>query len=232
MHRFFAQELENDTIIISDQEEVQHAKHSLRIQKGEEIEAVLNQTIYVARVDEINNQIVASVLEIKKETNKKGSITLIQGTPKGTKFDDILRQNTEIGVDAFILVDMKRSVAKAKHSKLERYEKILQSATKQSKGVKIPTVEIYHSLQEIDFDQFDQIVVFDEELTPSYIPQIEQNHIAMIIGPEGGLDQSEREFFLTKKASSYSLGERILRTETAALFASSVILNEWRSREG
>lgn len=242
MDRFFVDKkninLENNTCIIEG-EDVKHISKVLRCRIGEELEVCdNNNNEYICEITNIDkNQVELNILEkvdIQRESDLK--IKVYQGLPKGPKMEMILQKLTEVGVDEIILVQTKRTVVKVddkkEDKKLERWERIIYEAAKQSKRGKIPSLrgvltfkEALADMKENDFN----IAPYENEKTKSIkqaIKGVNINNIGIFVGPEGGFEETEIEAIEDIGGQSVSLGPRILRTETASLVASSIVLYE------
>ena len=242
MDRFFVEKkninLENNTCIIEG-EDVKHISKVLRCKIGEELEVCdSDNNEYICEITNIDKSTVElDILEkvnIKRESDLK--IKLYQGLPKGPKMEMILQKLTEVGVDEIILVQTKRSVVKVddkkEDKKIERWERIIYEAAKQSKRGKIPKLRGVLSFKEalVDMQNNDfNIAPYENERTKSIkqaIKSLDISNIGIFVGPEGGFDESEIEAIENINGQSVSLGPRILRTETASVVASSIVLYE------
>lgn len=242
MDRFFVEKkninLENNTCIIEG-EDVKHISKVLRCKIGEELEVCDNDNNeYICEITDIEKSIVTlDILEkinIKRESDLK--VKLYQGLPKGPKMEVILQKLTEVGVDEIILVQTKRSVAKVddkkEDKKIERWERIIYEAAKQSKRGKIPklrgVLSFKEALEEMKSNDFN-IIPYENERTKSIkksLKGVNINNIGIFVGPEGGFDETEIQSVEDIGGQSVSLGPRILRTETASIVASSIVLYE------
>lgn len=242
MDRFFVEKkninLENNTCIIEG-EDVKHISKVLRCKIGEELEICDSENKeYICEITNIDKSIVElDILEkvdIKRESDLK--IKLYQGLPKGPKMEIILQKLTEVGVDEIILVQTKRSVVKVddkkEDKKIERWERIIYEAAKQSKRGKIPVlrgiITFKEALADMKNNDFN-IAPYENERTKSIKQAIKGlgiNNIGIFVGPEGGFDEKEIEEIENINGQSVSLGPRILRTETASVVASSIVLYE------
>ena len=242
MDRFFVDknniDLENGTCIIEG-EDVKHISKVLRCKVGEKLEICdKDNSEYVCEITDISkNQVDLNILEkkeIKRESDLK--VKLYQGLPKSTKMEFILQKLTEVGVDEIILVSTKRSVVKVddkkEGKKLERWERIIYEAAKQSKRGKIPTLRGVLSFDEAleDMKNNDMnICPYENEKTVSIKSAIrgsDINNIGIFVGPEGGFEEEEIQTLQDIDSKVVSLGPRILRTETASVVASSIVLYE------
>ncbi len=242
MDRFFVEKeninLENNTCVIEG-EDVKHISKVLRCKIGEKLEVCDKQSSeYICEITNIDKQeVTLDILEkkdIKRESDLK--VKLYQGLPKSTKMEMILQKLTEVGVDEIILVSTKRSVVKVEDKKegkkLERWERIIYEAAKQSKRGKIPTLRGILSFNEAleDMKNNDMnICPYENEKTVSIKSAIKDaniGNIGIFVGPEGGFEEEEIERLQNIGSKVVSLGPRILRTETASVVASSIVLYE------
>ncbi|QYE98584.1 16S rRNA (uracil(1498)-N(3))-methyltransferase [Paraclostridium sordellii] len=242
MDRFFVEKknvnLENNTCIIEG-EDVKHISKVLRCRVGEALEICDNDNNeYICEITNIDKSEVQlniiDKVDIKRESDLK--IKAYQGLPKGPKMEMILQKLTEVGVDEIILVQTKRTVVKVEDKKedkkIERWERIIYEAAKQSKRGKIPKLRGILSFKEALSDMGNNdlnIAPYENERTKSIKQAIKGqdiNNIGIFVGPEGGFEDTEIKAIEDIGGQSVSLGPRILRTETASLVASSIVLYE------
>ena len=229
MQRYFISEKEYmESIILSD--DVFHIVKVMRNKVGDLIEICYDNKAYLAKITNLSNELVnfEVVEEISNKKQNKPNITLIQGLAKGDKNDDITKHSTELGVDEIILLQMKRSIVKIEankvDAKLNRYKKIAKEASEQSHRNSIPEVRLLTNLNNIDFNNYDLKLLLDEEeakkIDGRLLSNIDFNNVKnviFVIGPEGGIDDKERLYFIEKGFIPVSIGNNILRTETASL---------------
>ena len=229
MQRYFISEKEYmESIILSD--DVFHIVKVMRNKIGDLIEICYDNKAYLAKITNLSNELVNFEIleEILNKKQNKPSITLIQGLAKGDKNDDITKHSTELGVDEIILLQMKRSIVKIEankvESKLNRFKKIAKEASEQSHRNSIPEVKLLTNLNNIDFNNYDLKLLLDEEeakkIDGRLLSNIDFNNVKnviFVIGPEGGIDDKERLYFIEKGFIPVSIGNNILRTETASL---------------
>ncbi|MBS4535567.1 16S rRNA (uracil(1498)-N(3))-methyltransferase [Clostridium sp. D2Q-14] len=242
MNRFFVskKDIENDIVTIKS-DDVKHIKNVLRLKKSDEISVCDNtDNEYIVKIINITNEEVKGniikEINIKRESNI--NITLYQGFPKSSKMDMIIQKATELGVKKIVPVITDRTIVKIKdqkkeNKKIDRFKKIAIEASKQSKRGIIPEVtsimSIDEVIEEIDKNSSFTIVPYEDENKlgiKSFICEVENKNINIIIGPEGGF--TEREISKLKNIDSriVSLGPRILRTETAGLTTIAIIMYE------
>ena len=179
--------------------------------------------------------IIKIISESEGTSEPKIEIILYQGLSKGSKMDFILQKGTEIGIKHFYPVATYRSVvkineAKKEQSKLERWNLITEEAAKQSKRDFIPKVDNI-----LTFDEMIQLLDGEKNIIVPYenedmltigqgLESIVGNKIHLIIGPEGGFEDREIEKLELIGSKIVTLGQRILRTETAGFVATTIIL--------
>ncbi len=220
-----------------------HLKNALRIRKGENITLCNgNGTDYLCEVTDILIDSV-KVIILKSEQNKAEpavKITLYQGLPKSDKMDLIIQKNVETGVAEIIPVITEYSVSRINNSrdeakKIERWSKIAEEAAKQCGRGRIPLIgaPLYFS-EALDASSGHnyRIMAYEDEKTTGISdilrdmdPSSGKNKIALYVGPEGGFSPREAKMASSKGILPVTLGPRILRTETAAIVANTVILS-------
>ncbi len=223
-------------------DEARHIASVLRMSAGDELILINGSGEELnARIDSVSRgEVRFTVTGVSLcAAEPKNRVTLFQGMPKSDKLELIIQKCVEIGVHSVCAVQMKRSVVKGERSaaKLERYNRISHEAAKQCGRAFAPCVFTAASLEEVELDRFDLVLIAYEDETKSTLKSVltaEKNalpvgaDIALIIGPEGGLDPSEIEYVLSanKNAHSVSLGSRILRTETAGMAMLAMLMYE------
>jgi len=203
-----------------------HIKKVMRFSTGDQVELCFEGQPFLAKLT-INEEISYEKLSDLKPA-KQLKVDLYQGIPKGTKVDDVCKYATLFGVNQITFVQTIRSVAKIANedSKIVRLSKIAKEAAQLSKRSQVPVINYLKSLKDISFADYDLIILLDEMQKVNTINQVvksNQQKIALIVGPEGGIDEKERQFLLTKGAVSVTLGELIYPTELAALAFLSII---------
>ena len=224
-------------------EDVKHIANVLRKQIGDELSIcnIDSSENFLCKISVINNEsIECEVIEkLKSETEPNTEITIFQGLPKAEKMELIIQKCTEIGVKTFVPVSMERCVvkldSKSEIKKIERWQKIAETAAKQSGRDIIPKVENLINLKKVCnlIEKYD-IVLLAYENEENYtlkealntIKEKKHLKIGIIIGPEGGIDGKEVEQLVTSGAKKITLGKRILRTETVGITMSSIIIYE------
>ena len=225
-------------------EDVNHIKNVLRLNCGERINICDSSTStnYICEISDISSQkIECTIIEITKgEVESNVELHVFQGLPKADKMELIIQKGTELGVNEFIPVSFKRSIVKLNGKdeikKIERWNKISEVAAKQCGRDIIPFVRSVENLKSLcnEIKEYDIVLVAYENEKENYIKNellklknIKNKYkIAIVIGPEGGIDEEEIKALKEAGAKVVSLGKRILRTETVVLQVSSIIMYE------
>ena len=240
MYHFFVspEEILSDSIRIGGAD-YNHMRNVLRLKPGETVSVSDgNERRLTCEISEYTEEeAILRVIDIEgKSAELPARVLLYQGIPKGDKLEFIVQKATELGVQEIIPVAMKRCVAKIEKkkedAKIERLQRIAESAAKQSGRDVIPEVRKVLSLKEAVQEAAEScdILLFayekaesPEETAAAMESLSEGMRIAVFIGPEGGFDGEEAELLENAGARTITLGKRILRTETAPLYLLSVI---------
>lgn len=242
MRKFFVKSNQiHDKIIDIIGEDVNHIKNVLRLEKNEIIKICDsdNSINYICEINELNKESVkCNIIETaENEAEGKVKLDIYQGLPKADKMELIIQKGTELGVSKFIPTKFDRCIVKLEGKdeikKIERWQKISEVAAKQSGRDLIPEIGKITTLNQININEYDLVILAYEEEKENTIKNelkrlnLKDNlKIATIIGPEGGIAPKEVEILKEKGAKIVTLGNRILRTETVALYVASVIMYE------
>ena len=241
MYHFFVESnqiTEQSIIIIGS--DVNHIKNVLRMKIGEQITLSNGSDAqeYLCEISEFtNDQILCTIMHKEIADTELGSkIYLFQGLPKADKMEFIIQKAVELGVYEIIPMSTKRCIVKLDDkkakSKISRWQQISEAAAKQSKRRIIPKIR-----EVITFEQaLEAVSLMDIKLIPyehaegmertkEKLQEIRQEqNIGILIGPEGGFEESEIEKAMCLNIEPITLGKRILRTETAGFTIISWIM--------
>lgn len=233
MHRFYlpSPDITSKVLEIKEHRILHQLNKVLRMKPGHKFALFDDQqNEWVVEILEINKRsLTANVLEaIKRNTEPKLEVHLYQALPKKTAlFELVIQKATEIGVSHIYPLITKRT-EKNRLSKFERMQLIAIEAAEQSRRLKIPIIHHPVNFDEAISAKSPSYIAFEyEEKTTlvHHLPKLKkQNEAHLFIGPEGGFEQQEIDLALKHKAQPFSLGPRILRTETAAIASLSLIL--------
>lgn len=238
MHRFFIPQPYGETMMITGID-ARHIHTVLRMQRGTQIQIVSDDgTTALAEIAAVTEEFVkVRCLQILSENHEPAVwITLAQGLAKGEKMEFIIQKAVELGVSEIIPVAMEHSVVRLEPDKavkkVERWQKIAEAAAKQSKRDIIPKVQQVQTISQLLKSNSCEckLIAYECEsklgLRAALKQQGKLRELLLIIGPEGGISESELQQALAAGAIGVSLGKRILRAETAALVAASAIFYE------
>lgn len=238
MQQYFIQEeiLLNQPIEMN-QEDFHHISHVLRMKENDCIRLCDEKAMYFAKLHFTQGTLYAIPYEIIPDHTKTSiPITLAMGLIKGEKWDFVIQKACELGVHQIIPFTSSRCVVKTKtdkiDKKLERWNKIAKEACEQCKRSTIATISspiTYQQLHHQTNEQTLKLIAYeDADLTGNHFASLLSQYptcqeILIVIGPEGGFSKEEVQFFLQQGFHCISLGGRILRAETAALYTLSTI---------
>ena len=206
-----------------DGDEFYHITKVMRHKTGDEIYVTNGRgKIYQTKLSSILKTELK--VEIKKEYSYENKfrdvLFCIPKLKSADRFEFALEKSVELGITNFIVFASKRSVAKG--TKIERWEKILLSAMKQSLRSYLPEVNEIGSLAEIA--NMDGEIVLFEQNSEKNLRELKikpDKKYIFVFGPEGGLD--EEELNLVGESQIYNLAENRLRSETAVINAASIL---------
>ncbi len=231
LHRFYTEEKINlnKELNLSDKDLINQIRNVFRMQKGQSVILFDGSGFdYVSEILVLEKMKMIVMSKEKKESvMPKKEITLFQALIKKDNFELIAEKCTEIGITNFVPVLCERS--EKKNLNIERIEKILKEATEQSGRGNIPKIFSVLEFYDLPFGEM-PILVADfggENVKKINFP----NKCGILIGPEGGFSDDERNFLkdlaMQKEGGVkiVSLGETVLRAETAAIVASGFVMN-------
>lgn len=239
MAKFFVlkNQITEDKVYLIE-ENANHIANVLRCKIGEKIEVSSGDGFdYLCQIEEIKNkEVVAKIIDcFGNESEPKTKITLYQGLPKGEKMELIIQKCVEIGIDKIVPVNTDRTIVKLsgkEDKKVARWNKISESASKQSRRGKIPIIENIISFEQaIESCKENNLNIIpyekeEENTIKNIIKDFKGEKIGIFIGPEGGFSEKEIEIAIKNNILPITLGKRILRTETAGMVATAILLYE------
>lgn len=212
--------------------------HVLRLGEGDLLEVFDgNGRAFDARVLESDAGTLRLSLGPARAAPARRALSVLQGLPKGDKLEWVLQKGTELGAAGFYPVATRRSLVKLEgledrraQSKTARWQKIAEEAARQCGRSDVPRVHPPQPLLEAAraLPAGTQLLVLDEEeralpLGEAFRQLAREAPVALVVGPEGGLAREEVQALVALGARPVTLGRLVLRTETAALAALSVM---------
>lgn len=241
MNRFYcsAKNVSGGRIVIGDREQAHHIRDVIRLEPGEP--AVVfddNGSEYDCTLEEIlQDKIVFSVRKIMDRRNSGVHIAVACAIPKHSRIDDIIDKLTQLGVDRIIPLMTERVIVRMDRDKesgrLQRWSKIAAAASKQSHRNSIPLVDGVTVMEKIPAVS----AGYDLKLIPTLAGGLKSlkdvlrgakpKKIIVLIGPEGDFTPDEVSAALSSGFVPVSLGDSVLRVETAAIYSASTLRYEF-----
>lgn len=244
MHRFFVdpENIQGHMAII-DKEEAHHIQKVLRLKAGEQVILFDGSGYeYRARLLEAKQAgLTAQIMERSSKEELSVRVCLVQGIAKGDKMDSIIQKASEIGVAEIYPLVSERTVVRLAGDnavkKVKRWQHIAREACKQCRRNLIPQVKPVLKMEEVyqEIGEAPALIFYEKEKNQG-LRQVLSNikgevlakgRLFVLIGPEGGFSEIEVNRALKQGVQTASLGPRILRTETAGLVASAIIMYEY-----
>ncbi|MBX3074786.1 16S rRNA (uracil(1498)-N(3))-methyltransferase [Candidatus Obscuribacterales bacterium] len=244
---------EGGRVKLVDPRQVKQLTRVLRLEKGDRIDVVdENGTLYELNIDSFSNkQVDARISKVHEEIDSDSRpfrITVVLPLLKGGNFESALQKLTEIGVDTIIPVSTERTIVKVDgerapkaDEKLRRWMSILKESTEQCERTRPPQIvsvrpleKALNDLRRADNSGFTFICV-ERSQAPHLVttvysrrfgeasPAVAPSDISIVIGPEGGFSEQEIDQAISLGCIPCSLGGNILRSETAAIVAASLV---------
>ena len=224
MQRYFIKNnyRQND-IIIADDSMYKHMTQVMRMEKGEHVICIdEDKHVFLCEIIDLKQGLLQIKEELQENNELDVDVTLVYGLPKSDKFEFVIQKATELGVTRIVPLRASRSIVKMDETrfnkKKERFVRIAQEITP---PIQLSQLKDY--LSEVN------VVAYEEESKNgehhAFTKALDALHtsITIIVGPEGGFDLQEVEKMQAMGVVPCSIGNRILRSETAPLYMLSVI---------
>ena len=236
---FLVDKLEDSNLIEVSGDEAHHAIKVLRINIGEEILISDGAGNWVrASVENIEKKtFVAKVLERGFQPEKSPRLIVVQGLPKSDRVKDAIEILVESGVDLIIPWQADRSISKWQKDSLDKWKNAAVAATKQSRRFRKPEIIDGLSLSQLlEIESENSVILVMHESATTKLSQVvtskfaDMSEIIIVIGPEGGISESELELLQSVGAHIVGLGPEVFRSAHAggaALSAVSALIGRW-----
>ena len=229
--------------VILDGEEHRHLSKVARIKPRQKVwlfdEEGRNYLAEVVKIERDRTRLV--ILEREDAQEPSLHITLGQALIKAKKMNSIIQKATELGVAAIVPVITARTIIRIEEKeekKLERWKKIIREAAKQSHVSFLPSIMYPVKLDKLirECNEEKKLLLSENQgkllrdiLIPGSRKGEPPSSVLLLVGPEGGWTDKEERFILDHGFEAVSLGNQILRTETAALSSLAMIAHFWNS---
>ena len=236
MNRFYiTSKIEGDSLTINDNNQLHHIKDVLRLKVNDKV-TVFDNTVneYLCSVAELGNkQVILGVRDKKPAKRTRTRLTVACAIPKKAKMDEIIDKLTQLGVDIIIPLETERVLVRmdteTKKARLKRWQKIAQSAAEQSQRATVPLVEAIETMKEVlvlsrNFNlKLIATLSGERKYIREVISEAKPGSILILIGPEGDFTRGEVELATNAGFVPVSLGDYVLRVDTAAISLVSYI---------
>lgn len=226
---FIKQRLQIHSFVVLESEASFHITTVMRMKEKDKIRLVDDDhQAFLAEIETLGKQVSVLVVQhLQEQRELPVQITLLAGLIKKERWDWLIQKCTELGVSRIVPFESTRTVVKAKEEKLDkklqRWQKIAQEAAEQSKRNSIPMIcepIMLKQAQQVKSNQ-NFIAYENAEIQGGQLHQLLQKgqSVTLVIGPEGGFSEQEVAMLVEWGYQCCSLGKRILRAETAAIYS-------------
>ena len=237
--RFFVQEVRRGAAELTGSD-AEHLVRVLRAEVGQVYEISDNKNLYLAEIETARKSLVS--FRVVKQLAPPAAVAAVHLYPALFKFDRFewtIEKATELGVNSirpFEAARSERGLAQAAPKRVTRWERIALEASQQSRRVHLPEIHTPAPLESVlDSEAAVRLLLDEKRSAPPILSVVESlpfsrsagDSIAMIAGPEGGWTEEERAQLLGSDWRACSLGTTILRAETAAVAALSIVNVLW-----
>lgn len=243
MHKFFLEdcdEISGNHICLKNKD-VYHIRTVLRMKIGKKVFLNQGTVEYLCQLKSYEDEMAFFEILKKMDMERENSVFvhLVQSYIKNDKMDWVVQKATELGVNKISPVISERSVVKLEETKKiaerkVRFEKIAKEAAKQCKRNRIPEIDEIQKLEifleKLELDEKTLFLIpYEDEIKCSLKSVLTGENltnilnILILIGPEGGFSDNEMNLLREKKVHIVSLGDRILRSETASLAVLAIV---------
>lgn len=231
MHRLFVPPEALASAIVAISDEAFHHLNVLRLRVGDEVLLLdgcgnLGKAVLLSLS---RRGATAEVRERWQEGEELLSLRLIQGLPRGEKFEWLLEKGVELGISTFTPIITERSQVRGE--KFSRWQRIIQEAARQSRRPILPALEELQPLLQVlgKTTETLRLMLWEEGSLPlnAALPSETPANCALLVGPEGGFSTAEAQTAAAAGFLPVSLGKRILRTETAGMAVAAVLQNRY-----
>jgi 16S rRNA (uracil1498-N3)-methyltransferase len=235
MHTFYLTEkINGDTVSIFDTEQLHHLRDVLRLKVGDEVVIFdIEGNEYFCVIAEVDKKRDVMGIKARKTAPIRTlKLTIACSIPKQSKMDEIVDKLTQLGVDTIIPMVTDRVIVKLEGTeqvRLERWRKIARSASEQSHRNLLPFVFPVSGLKEVLAEskryqlKLVPTLAGERKTIRQVVADCKPASVFVLIGPEGDFTQQEIQQALEVDFIAVSLGDNVLRVETAAIAAASYI---------
>ncbi|HLK22621.1 MAG TPA: RsmE family RNA methyltransferase [Bryobacteraceae bacterium] len=233
--RFFVDTIHRGHADITGQD-AHHLTRVLRVEPGQKFEISDNQNVYLAEVETARKDLVRfAILNPIEVSQPVVQTSLFPALIKFERFEWLIEKATELGVATVTPIQTDRSEKGLEHAagkRLPRWNRIARESSEQSRRAQLPEIHAPIALEDALKSAADYRYALEEAEAPSILsvlPDSRQpaDRVALLAGPEGGWTDRERAHIQAAGWTAVSLGQNILRAETAAIAALAIVNTAW-----
>jgi len=231
---FYHRELnEQDGLIELSSSESIHLSKSRRLKPSDQVKLINGKglTAFAEVVNVKNRRVQVGCSKFETSLPSSSRISIATGVPKGDRAKVMIDMLTQLAVTRVIPLRCDYSETRFNEKHREKWQRIAIEACKQSQNPWLPYIEAewqftnllddLESFKNNDDDALPQVIYANVSGQKAATLADLKNELIVLIGPEGGLSDSERAILKSRKATPMTLGDHILRTELAAVLAMS-----------
>lgn len=220
-------------------EEARHLTRVLRAEAGQRYEICDNQSVYLAEIEEARgDRVVFRVVERVEAAGLPVRIALYAALIKFDRFEWMIEKVTELGVERIVPVETGRcdkGLMEASRKRSERWVRIARESSQQSRRARMPEIVAAVRFEQAVSAEVEHRYFLEEGGAPPLLRVLpeaasEADRVALLVGPEGGWTETERNAAAIAGWRPVSLGPQILRAETASVAGVAVLANGWMAR--
>ena len=226
---YFSDKIQSDLVAHLSKEQSHYLKDVMRLQVDDTLSVFNTQGEWKASIQNYEKQVAKiKILEKLRDKKNEKNIWLAFTPIKQNPLNFIIQKGTELGVQKFIPILSERTVVK--DINIERVKKIIIESAEQSNRISVPAITTLGTLKKFisSFPEKGCLVFCDINCNQSDFKKILSKKgmgpICILIGPEGDFSENERKLIVElKQSQSISLAQNILRAETAAVAAVTLV---------
>ena len=234
--RFFVPQIRRGTAELTGRD-AEHLVRVLRAEPGQLYELSDNRDLYLGQIEVARKSLVSfRVLEKMDTPVPAVQVCLLAALIKPERFEWMIEKATELGVSLIQPIESIRTdpgLAQAVPGRLARWQKIALEASQQSRRVHLPRIELpFRLAKALEIDANVRLMLDENPAAPTILESLPAertaaDRVALLVGPEGGWTEEERDQVVAAGWIDCSLGPAILRAETAAIAGLAIIQAAW-----
>jgi len=217
-------------------DDARHLTRVLRVEAGQQFEISDNREVWLAEVSEARGErVVFRAIEPLEPPAASVRITLVAALVKFDRFEWIVEKATELGAERILPMEAARTekgLFEASRKRAERWRRIARESSQQARRASIPEIPAALPFEGCLAEPADWRYFLEESSAPPFLSLLPAHpaaadHVAVMLGPEGGWTDRERRSAAGAGWTPVSLGPLVLRAETAATAALALVSNAW-----